>query len=138
MDEGFIMSFLKKLLFRYSRRINNYFTDAVRVYVLKGEEEARWAALLSARVAGQKQRKMMLNDLSKMASNVRERFPNKLTRKSLSDRLLSLRQDIELENWNLKNVKREKGNLSTPMGEYLSCIDQADPSIFRRRYPELF
>jgi len=132
------MTFLKNLLFRYSKRINDYFADAVRVYVLKGEEDARCAALVSAKVAGEKQRKLMIKDLSNMASNVMQNFPNKLTRKSLSDRLLSLKQDIELKNWDLKDVKREKENISTPMTEYLSCMDQPDPSIFRRKYPELF
>ena len=132
------MTFLKNLLFRYSKRINDYFADAVRVYVLKGEEDARCAALVSAKVAGEKQRKLMIENLSNMASNVMQNFPNKLTRKSLSDRLLSLKQDIESKNWDLKDVRGEKGEISKPISEYLSCLDQPDPSIFRRKYPELF
>lgn len=132
------MTFLKNLLFRHSKRINDYFADGVRVYVLKGEEDARCAALASAKVAGGKQRKLMIENLSEMASNVMRNFPDKQTRKSLTDRLLSIKQDIELKNWHLKDVREEKGKISKPISEYLSCLSQADPSVFRRKYPKLF
>jgi hypothetical protein len=132
------MLFLKNLLFRHSKRINDYFADAVRIYALRGEEDAHWAALASAKAAGEKQRKLMLEHLSKMTSNVMQNVPDKLTRKSLCDRLLSLKQDIELRNWRLKNFGNEKGKISKPISEYLSCLGQADIFVFRRKYPELF
>lgn len=132
------MTFLKNLLFRHSQRINDFFTDAVKVYILKGEEDARRAALASAKVAGEKQRKLMIGNLSNMASKIMQSFPDKPARRSLSDLVMSLKKDIELENWDLREVSEEKGEISGPIGDYLSCLDQADPSVFRRKYPKLF
>ena len=63
------MTFLKNLLFRRSKRINDYFAVAVKVYILKGEEDARCAALASlasAKVAGEKQRKLMIENMGSM------------------------------------------------------------------------
>jgi hypothetical protein len=134
----FIMTFLKHLLFRHSEKIRDYFADAVKVYVLTGEEDVRRAALASAKNAGERQRKLMIENLSKMTSNVMKNLPDRLARKSLADRLLALKQDIESKNWDVNDAREEKEKIENPASEYLSCLDQADPSIFRRKYPELF
>ena len=49
------MTFLKNFLFRHSKGVTEYFSDAVRIYAFKGEEDARWAAVVAAKVAGKKQ-----------------------------------------------------------------------------------
>jgi hypothetical protein len=41
------------------------------------EEDARWAAVVAAKVAGKKQRKFMIDHLAQMASNVLKNYPNK-------------------------------------------------------------
>lgn len=132
------MNLLRNLLFRHSKRFRDFFADAVKVYVLTGEEDVRRAALASAKTAGERQRRLMVENLSQMASNVMRNALNKLIRKSLSDRLFALKQGIESKNWDLKDAREEKEKISKPIAEYLSCLDQADPSIFRRKYPQLF
>ena len=133
-----IVSFLKTLLFRQTKRIVQYFSNAVRVYVLKGEEDARCAALAAAKIAGKKQRKTMVNLLSQMNSNVMLKYPDKSARDILSHRILSLINDMESKDWNPTDAHDEKDKLSKINAEYLSGLDQADPSIFIKKHPKLF
>jgi len=133
-----MMSFLKTLLFRRSKRIVQYFTNAVRVYVLKGEEEARSAALAAAKIAGKKQRKTMFKLLSQMNSNVTLKYPDKSVRDILSHRILSLINDMETKDWSPTDAHEGKDKLSKINTDYLSGLDQADPSIFIKKHPKLF
>ena len=133
-----VVSFLKSLVFRRSKRRVQFFSNAARVYVLKGEEDARCAALAAAKIAGKKQRKTMLSLLSQMNSNVLLRYPDKSARNLLSRRILSLINDMESRDWNPADAHEEKEKLSKINAEYLSCLVQADPSIFAKKFPKLF
>jgi hypothetical protein len=126
------------MLFRHSKKIQDYFADAVRVYALKGEEDARCAALVAATVAGKKQRKSMIEELSKMASNVMLGYPDKMARESIAERILFLRREVELSSRDRKGMKEKKEKLSKINAEYLSCLKRGEPSIFKRKYPHLF
>jgi hypothetical protein len=132
------MAFLKDFVFRHSKEITDYFSDAVRIYAFKGEEDARWAAVAAAKVAGKKQKKLMIDQLSHMMANVLKNYPNKLARKSLANRLLSLQEQIESGNRNSGDVREAEEKLSGMNEEYLSSLRQADSSIFRRRHPKYF
>jgi hypothetical protein len=132
------MTILKNLLFRHSKGITDYFSDALRVYVLLGEEDARWAAIVAARVAGKRQRKFMAGRLSQMMSNIMKHYPDKTARKLMADRLSSLEQEIASRNGDAKGAREEKEKLSNLNEEYLGCLNRADPSIFRRKYPKYF
>jgi len=125
-------------LFGRSKRIKDFFADAVRVYVLKGEEDARCVALAAAKLATKKQRKSMIQSLAEMRSKVMQNYPNKLARKSLADRLVLLKEDIEAKDWDVSNVMEEKEKLSKMNEEYLSCLNRIDASVFKRKYPNLF
>jgi hypothetical protein len=57
------MAFLKDFLFRHSKGVTEYFSDVVRIYAFKRGEDARWAAVAAAKVAGKKQRKFMIGCL---------------------------------------------------------------------------
>jgi hypothetical protein len=133
-----IVSLLRYLLFKHSKKINDYFFNAVRVYALRGEEDAGCAALIAAKVAGKNQRQSMIENLSKMASNVMKNFPDKNTRKSVADRILFLKGEVENKAWNSRDFREEKGKLSKINPEYLSCLNRSDPSVFKRKYPNLF
>ena len=133
-----VMTFLKNLLFRHSKGITDYFSDALRVYAFQGEEDARWAAIVAARVAGKRQRKFMSDRLSRMMSNVLKHHPDKSTRKLMADRLSSLQQEIAPRNGGVKDAREEKEKLSRLNEEYMGCLHRADPSIFRRKYPKFF
>ena len=53
----------------HAKRINHYFCNAVRVYALTSEEDARIAILTAATVATKKQRESMVESLQSMASD---------------------------------------------------------------------
>jgi hypothetical protein len=132
------MALLKNLLFRHSRGVTDYFSDAVRIYAFKGEEDARWAALVAARVAGEKQKKIMIAQLSHMKANVLKNYPSKSARKTLADRLLSLQEEIESGNGNSGDAREAEEKLLKLNEEYLSSLLCADSSIFRRKHPRCF
>jgi hypothetical protein len=136
--EVIAMFFLKNLLFRYSDRIIDYFSDAVRIYAFKEEEAARWAAVVAVKIGGKKQRKFMINHLAQMASNVLKNYPNKSARKSLSDRIVSLREEIESSNGNPRYVREAEEKLSKLNEEYLYSLRHGDALIFRRKHPKCF
>jgi hypothetical protein len=126
------------MLFRHSKRINDYFADAVRVYALRGEEDAGCAAILAAIVARKKQRRSMIEQLSKMVSNVMQYYPDKMARESIAERILFVKREVEFSDGNRKDLKEEKEKLSKMNAEYLACLNREDPSIFKRTYPNLF
>jgi len=132
------MAFLKNLLFRHSKGVMDYFSDAVRIYAFKAEEDARWAAVVAAKVAGKKQRKSMIGELSHMMSNVLKNYPNKPARKTLADRLLSLQEQIESGNGNSGDAREDEEKLLKLNEEYLYSLRHGDSSIFRRKYPQCF
>jgi hypothetical protein len=132
------MIFLKNFLFRHSQGVTDYFSDAVRIYAFKGEEDARWAAVVAAKMAGKKQRKSMIGKLTQMASNVLKNYANKPARKILADRILSLQEEIESRNRNPRYALEAEKKLSELNGEYLYCLCQGDSTIFRRKHPKCF
>lgn len=132
------MAFLKDFLFRHSKGVTEYFSDAVRIYAFKGEEDARWAAIAAAKVAGKKQRKYMIVQLAQMASNVLKNYPHKPARKTLSDRILSLQGEIVPSNGNTRDSREAEEKLLQLNAEYLDSLRNADSSIFRRKYPNIF
>jgi hypothetical protein len=132
------MAFLRNLIFRHSKGVMDYFSDAVRIYAFKAEEEARWAAVLAAKVAGKKQRKFMIDHLAQMSSNVLKNYPNKAARKTLADRIASLREEIESSNGNPRYAREIEEKLSKLNEEYLYSLRHGDTSIFRRKHPKCF
>ena len=132
------MGFLKDFLFRHSKGVTEYFSDAVRIYAFKGEEDARWAAVAAAKAAGKKQKKLMIDQLSHMMTNVLKNYPNKPARKHLADRLLSLQEQIESGNGNSRDAREAEEKLFKLNEEYFSGLRHADSSVFRRKHPQCF
>ena len=132
------MAFLKNLFFRHSQGVMDYFSDAVRIYAFKAEEDARWAAVVAAKIAGKKQRKFMIGHLAQMTSNVLKNYPNKPARKTLADRIVSLREEIESSNGNPREAREAEEKLLKLNEEYLYSLRHGDSSIFRRKHPKCF
>jgi hypothetical protein len=133
-----LLPFLRKLLFRRSEKIHEFFTSATRVFILKGEEDARCAAVAAAGMATRKQRNALAKELENTASNILKSYPDKSQRKILANRVFSLKETIEsLAAGRSKDVE-EKKKLSIVNKEYFSCLKEGDPSVFCRRYPKLF
>ena len=132
------MNFWKNMLFGHSKTIHDYFADAVRVYALNGQEDARCAAIVSANFARKRQRRSMIEELSKMASNVMQGFPDRMARESIAERILFLKREVEFKGGDRKDRKEKKEKLSKINPEYLSCLKRGEPSIFKLKYPHLF
>ena len=130
--------FLRKWFFRRSKKTHEFFTSATRIYILKGEEDARCAAVAAAGMATRKQRNAMTKELENIASNVMQSYPDKNKRKILADRILSLKETIESLAARRDNDGEEKKKLSIMNEEYFSCLNEGDPSVFCRRHPKLF
>ncbi len=137
------MSFFKKIfglnkLKDHSERINEYFANAVFVYLFKAEYEARLAALTAAKVAASIQRKSMLNYLSALIYDISNSELDKELIDMAKERLLSLKHDIEVKEWTLKDVIEAKHKLSFIHDDYAKALDKANPNIFIKYHPDLF
>ena len=133
-----LLSFFRKLLFRRSEKIHEFFTSATRVFIMKGEEDARCAAVAAAKMVTGKQRKALTRELENVASNISQSYPDKSQRKMLVGRVLSLKETIESFATRHSSDVEEKKRLSILNREYFSCLNEGDPSIFCRKYPKLF
>ncbi len=133
-----LLPLLRKWFFRRSEKIHEFFTGATRVYILKGEEDARCAAVAAAKMVRDKQRKALTRQLENVASNISQSYPDKSQRKILVGRVLSLKETIESLAARQNSDGEEKKKLSILNTEYFSCLNAGDPSVFCRRYPKLF
>jgi len=131
------MSFFRRL-FTHGQRINDYFVNAVRVYAFLGEEPERCAALAAAKVAARKQRGTMIEYLSYMASDLKRMLQDDPGCDMVVGRLLSLKEDIEEKDWSTIDAVREKNKLEQIEPDYLAALNNADPSVFPSKHPDLF
>jgi len=129
----FLLSFLRKWLFSRSERIHEFFAGAIRVFILKGEEDARCAAVAAAEMAAGTQRKAMIKELENIAANILQSYPDKSRRKILADRVFLLKETIESLAIRQSSDLEEKKKLSLLNEEYFSCLKDGDPSVFCRR-----
>lgn len=128
------LNFLRRLFSGHSQKINDFFAGAIKVYVLKGEEDARCVALAAAKGASKRQRRAMVALLVQMSANVAQSYPDKAVRKTIADRLLSLKAEIEVKG----RPEEEEKRLAEINEEYRFCLSRVDPTIFKRKYPSLF
>ncbi len=129
---------LRKWFFRGSEKYHEFFTRATRVYILRGEEDARCAAVAAAKMVTGKQRIALTRELENVAANISQSYPDKSQRKMLVGRVLSLKETIASFAPRENGDGEEKKKLSILNREYFSCLNEGDPSVFRRRYPKLF
>jgi hypothetical protein len=123
---------------RQALGVNDYFCNAVKVWIFMMKEDAKIAAIAAAKVAAEKQRESMLNYLSGMASDLEREFPNDPVMRRHSERLLSLKKEIAAKNWTTKDAAEEKDRLFEINQDYLKALNKADAKIFVRQYPDFF
>lgn len=117
-----------------SARINDYFANAVRAWILEGDEVARFAALNAAMTAAAKQRSSMTLYLSALIVDAMADDPDSRVPWVLKD----LMDEIELQDWSLAENMAKRNKLAKLDDEYATALDQADDQVFVRRYPALF
>ena len=124
------------------KRMNAYFSTAVRVYALTNEEDARIAIVTAAKVAAKKQRGSMVNYLQSMASDIKNMSEIDPKVKPHTDKFvessIELAEEISSREWTISDIISQKEELGNINSEYLVALDKADPSIFEKKHPQLF
>ena len=125
-----------------AKRTNDYFCNAVRVYALTEEEDARVAILTAAKAAAKKQRHSMVKYLQSMASDMEKVSKEKTEIKSHIDAFIKssrdLVEEISLQEWSISDIINQKKELENINPQYLIALEKADPTIFAQKHPELF
>ena len=126
----------------HSKRINDYFCNAVRVYAFTNSPDAKIAAVAAAKVAAGVQRNSMLAYLRGMASDLREMGESDSDLKPLADQFVEtaaeLEKEISVKDWTIRDIRVQKEELRKANPDYLNALNRADPSVFARKFPRLF
>ena len=126
----------------HEKRINAYFRNAVRLYALTNDEEARIAIITAAKVAAKRQRGSMVKYLQGMASDIKKMSENdsKLNPHvaEFVESSIKLAEEISSREWTTSDIIKQKAELGNISSEYLVALDKADPTIFAKKHPQLF
>ncbi len=124
------------------KRINAYFCTAVRLYALTDEEDARIAILTAAKASTKPQRGSMVKYLQSMASDIKNMSEIDSNVKSHTDKFvessIELAEEISSREWTISDINKQKEELGNINSEYLVALDEADPTIFSEKHPQLF
>jgi hypothetical protein len=126
---------LKELL-SHADRINDYFRNAVRVWIFAHEESARKASLSAAKVAADLQRQSMVNYLLGMSTDLSKEMGDEAA--PICRLLKELVSDICEKDWTVADATFDRVELAKMDKEFADALDRADPRIFEKRYPHLF
>lgn len=121
--------------------VPSYFFNAVKVYALLGEEDAKIAALAAGKVATPRQRTIMLDYLNNRTSALLlETEEDNAGQNPLLvvDRLLQLKTAITSQDDLNADVSQEKQWLNDHNQAYLRGLDRGDPTVFVAQHPDLF
>lgn len=139
--EGNVSDPLEKML-NHAKRINDYFANAVKVYVFLDKKDARIAALAAGKVAASVQRSSMIDYLEGLASDLGTQLPELLKKmpetEMVINRIKDLKEHIEEKDWTIKDIIDEKQRLQKVNPEYLNALEKADSDIFVHKYSDLF
>ena len=127
------MGFLNRL-FGGAGKINDYFADAVWVYMRAADPVVRLAALTAAKVAAGAQRASMVNYLRVAAADARELVGGD----DIAYRLNQLADEISLRDWTIGDSIHANQALWKLDAEYGKALDKFNGGVFRRRFPDLF
>ena len=126
----------------HARRLNNYFCNAVRVYALTNNDDARIAIVTSAKVAAKSQRSSMIKYLQRMVTEIKKKYENDTELKQVTDNFvqssIELVEEISSKEWTTSDINKQKEALDKINSEYLAALEKADPSIFAKKHPQLF
>ena len=124
------------------KRINAYFCNAVRLYALTEEKDARTAIVTVAKMVTKKQRGSMVKYLQSMASDIKNMSNKDPNLKPHLDKFvessIELAEEISAREWTTSDIIKQKEELGEINSEYLVALDKADPKIFAQKHPKLF
>jgi hypothetical protein len=111
----------------HSKRINDYFRNAVKVYAFTGSRDAKIAAVAAAKVSAGAQRNSMLAYLRGMASDLKQMSESESDLKLLADQFVEaaaeLEKEISVKDWTISDIRVQKEELEKSNSEYLNVED---------------
>jgi hypothetical protein len=127
----------------HEKRLNAYFCNAVRLYALTDDEDARIAIVTAAMVAAKSQRGSMVKYLQSMASGIKNLSEKDSNIKNHTDKFVEsafeLAEEISSKEWTIGDINKQKEELGNINSEYLVALDnKTDPTIFAKKHPQLF
>lgn len=124
---------LFKKLFGGADAINDYFADAVIVYLETDDGVARLAAVSAGKIAAGAQRVSMVNYLRTLAADGQAAGMTQGAYK-----LNQLADELALKDWSVAEAKQSKLALAKLDSEYAAALDAFDSTVFRRRNAHVF
>jgi hypothetical protein len=130
------MGLLSKL-FR-GDQVNDYFFDAVVVFISNSDPVARLAALAAAKVAAKSTRASMVEALRLMAHEAYSMKAHSIQALWDSLSLDGLADEISLRDWSIRDSMAGKRDLMKLNADYCKALNGFDGEFFRKRFPHLF
>jgi hypothetical protein len=122
----------------HAKRINDYFLNAVIVWLWLEHVAAKLAALAAAKVAARRQRGSMQRCLLTMIHDFEEVSSTIPELRASVVRIRDLHAEIAVKHWTVRDATEAKRLLANYDSEYLLALDRADDKVFVRRFPNLF
>jgi hypothetical protein len=116
--------------------LNQFFLDAVYVFLITDEPAVKTSILAVGKVAASLQRASMREYLSGQIESLRGDNPEFW--KDVIEKIMEIEKELGAREWTLEDIYEEKKRLREHDEELATALDEADASIFRRRYPDLF
>jgi hypothetical protein len=130
-----LVAIISYRMYQAGGRIDDYFKNAVMVWILTGEEASKLAALTAAKTASRTQREGMIEWLSSMEGAM-DISSNPIL-KFRADVIKPLAEEICSRDWTLKEVIVSKQELERVDPEYYHALGRSDPNVFKDRHPQI-
>jgi hypothetical protein len=122
--------------------VNDYFADAILVYMCNGDAVVRLAALAAAKVMAGPQRASAVNFVRVVVDDMRTQLANEEEANGATLRLEQLATEISLRDWTVQDAIHDRRALAALDRELERALGNwrgyCDSTVFRRRFPDLF
>ena len=135
------MGFLSNLFSDKSANINEYFADAVMVWLATGSEAAHTAAFAAAATAALGQRQSMTEYLRPMGQSVKDQGQGQDDNEEFQtggNALIGFAALIDSKNWSTGDSVKAKREAAIHDSEAVSALNRFDADYFKRKHPEVF
>ena len=118
--------------------INQYFHGALWSYGFLGDENAKYAAVTSGKVAADQQRYGLVTYSSAAAEIISESDRKEIDPTTVSSRFNEVIETLNEKDWDLDDITVAKSDLGARNKEMLAALNNFEGAYFRNLYPELF
>ena len=126
----------KSSLLDQASAINDYFADALLVWIFKDNNDAKIAAITAGKVADSIQRASMINYAKGMgedALKLRDKESKNIKKKY--DEIVKI---LQQKDWTIDDILIAKKELEKNNHEMLVALNNSDGKYFRNKYSSLF